>query len=172
MAGIMTLPLAMPDGTPLPGRHLAIFLASAVILVSLLLASVTLPVLLRSLELPAEPADAAQEDMARNAAAVAAINAIEQASHAAPQADMDPDILASATDHVMGIYEHRLAGGVAGGMDPDKVRMADQSERVLRLAALDAERDAILQLAREERINDETARKLLREIDLVEARYR
>jgi CPA1 family monovalent cation:H+ antiporter len=172
LAGILSLPLAMPDGTPLPGRHLAIFLASAVILVSLVLASVGLPVLLRSLELPAEPADAAQEDMARNAAAGAAIDAIEQASHPPSHADMDPDILASATDHVRGIYEHRLAGGVAGGMEPDKVRMADQSERVLRLAALDAERDTILTLAREERINDETARKLLREIDLVEARYR
>jgi CPA1 family monovalent cation:H+ antiporter len=57
-------------------------------------------------------------------------------------------------------------------MDPDKVRMVEQFERELRLAALNAERDAILKLARQEGITDETARKLLREIDLVEARYR
>jgi CPA1 family monovalent cation:H+ antiporter len=57
-------------------------------------------------------------------------------------------------------------------MDPDKVRMVEQFERELWLVALNAERDAILKLARQEGITDETARKLLREIDLVEARYR
>jgi hypothetical protein len=37
---------------------------------------------------------------------------------------------------------------------------------------LRAERDTILRLGRKREISDETARKLLREIDLVEARYR
>jgi CPA1 family monovalent cation:H+ antiporter len=50
--------------------------------------------------------------------------------------------------------------------------MAEQAELAYRLTALKAERDTILALAREHRISDETARKLLREIDLVEARYR
>jgi CPA1 family monovalent cation:H+ antiporter len=166
MAGILTLPLT------LPGRHLAIFLAAAVILVSLLLASIALPPVLRSLELPAEPAEAAEEDFGRRAATRAAIAAIEKASHEPSHRHMDPEIDASAVDHVMGIYKHRLAGGAEGSMDSAKVRMADQSEREYRLAALKAERDTILQLARAERISDETARKLLREIDLVEARYR
>jgi CPA1 family monovalent cation:H+ antiporter len=166
MAGVLTMPLA------LPGRQQAIFLAAAVILVSLLLASLALPPVLRSLKVPEESGDAAQEDFARHEAAVAAIEAIEKASHHNGHLHMDPDIQASAADHVMGIYQHRLAGGVAGSMDPGKVRMADQSERDFRLAALHAERDTILKLARHEKITDETARKLLREIDLVEARYR
>ncbi|RNF28763.1 sodium:proton antiporter, partial [Massilia aurea] len=55
LAGVLTLPLAMPNGTPFPGRDLVIFLASAVIVVSLVLASVGLPRVLRGLELPAEP---------------------------------------------------------------------------------------------------------------------
>jgi CPA1 family monovalent cation:H+ antiporter len=55
MAGVMTLPLTMPDGSPFPGRQLAILLASAVIVVSLLLASVMLPRLLRGLEVPLAP---------------------------------------------------------------------------------------------------------------------
>ncbi|GAB3428246.1 Na+/H+ antiporter [Massilia solisilvae] len=172
MAGILTLPLTLANGRPLPGRHLAIFLAASVILISLVLASVALPPLLRSLKLPEEPADAAEEDFARHEAAVAAIAAVEQSSHQQAHQHIDPEIHSSAADHVMGIYEHRLAGGVAGSMDPAKVRMADQSERAFRLVALHAERDTILQLARDERISDETARKLLREIDLVEARYR
>lgn len=171
MAGILTLPLALPSGAPLPGRQLAIFLAAAVILVSLLLASIALPPVLRSLKLPTGPAGAAQEDFARQEARAAAIAAIEKAIHH-DHPGIDPDIHASAADHVMSIYQHRLAGGVAGSMDPEKVRMADEAEREFRLAALHAERRTILRLARHERISDQTARTLLREIDLVEARYR
>jgi CPA1 family monovalent cation:H+ antiporter len=52
------------------------------------------------------------------------------------------------------------------------MRESDQAERAFRLAALKAERDTILRLARRGTISDATARKLLREIDLVEARYR
>lgn len=54
LAGVLTLPLALPDGTPFPARDLAVFLAAAVILVSLLLASLGLPPLLAGLEMPAE----------------------------------------------------------------------------------------------------------------------
>lgn len=166
MAGIISLPLA------LPGRQLAIFLATAVILVSLLLASVALPPLLRSLELPSEPPDAAQEDLARREAALAAIAAIEHTDRGPLRRGDDAEIDASAVDHVRGIYEHRLAGSLDGNMDSRKVRMAEQAELAYRLTALKAERDTILALAREHRISDEMARKLLREIDLVEARYR
>jgi CPA1 family monovalent cation:H+ antiporter len=163
MAGILTLPLA------LPARQLAIFLAVAVILVSLLLASVALPPVLRALTLPEEPADAAQEDLARHEAALAAIAAVEQANR--KELHVDPEIKSNAAERVMGIYQHRL-GTVDGNMDPERVRMADEAERTFRLAALDAERQTILRLARQERISDAAARRLVREIDLIETRYR
>jgi len=41
-----------------------------------------------------------------------------------------------------------------------------------RLAGLRAERDKIFEMARRSQISDETSRKLVREIDLVETRYR
>jgi CPA1 family monovalent cation:H+ antiporter len=40
------------------------------------------------------------------------------------------------------------------------------------MAALQAERRTIFQMARHEHISDEISRKLVREIDLVEARHR
>jgi CPA1 family monovalent cation:H+ antiporter len=52
------------------------------------------------------------------------------------------------------------------------LRKADNAERALRLAALQAERGAIFQLARQRQISDATSRKLVRELDLAEARYR
>jgi Na+/H+ antiporter len=170
MAGVLTLPLALPGGAPFPGRDLAIFFASAVIIVSLLVASVGLPRVLRGLEVPEESLEAAEEDRARHDAAMAAIAAIEKAGHAHLDKEQDAEVYASAIDHVRGIYEHRL--GVGGAYDPVRTRMAEEAEREYRLAALQAERRAILALVHGRTLSDETARKLLREIDLVEARYR
>jgi CPA1 family monovalent cation:H+ antiporter len=172
LAAIMTLPLTLPSGEHFPGRNLAIFLATSAIVVSLLLASMALPHLLRGLEVPGEPADEAAEDRARHEAAMAAIAAVERAAHEHAAGDVDAEIHASAADHVMGIYQHRLGGSAARASDASRVRAADQSERTFRLTALKAERGAILQLARQAGISDVTARKLLREIDLVESRYR
>jgi len=43
---------------------------------------------------------------------------------------------------------------------------------LLRLAGLDAERKAIFRLARNAELPDEISRKLVRETDLIESRYR
>jgi Na+/H+ antiporter len=172
MAGIMSLPLALPSGAPFPARNLAIFLATAVIVVSLLLASIMLPRLLRGLAVPEEPASQAEEDRARQEATMAAIAAIEKAISERCADEETVDICTSAADQVMGLYQHRLAKIIPVGADRTRVRVAEQAERAFRLAALKAERDTILRLARRGTISDATARKLLREIDLVEARYR
>jgi len=171
MAGVMTLPLALPDGSPFPGRQLAILLASAVIVVSLLLASVALPRLLRGLEVPLEADAEQEEDRARAAAVHAAVEAVEQAGRARAGGP-DAELHANACGTVVNLYRNRLRNiqlGDGGGPD---VHAARRAEREYRLAALKAERDTILRLGRRREISDETARKLLREIDLVEARYR
>lgn len=170
MAGVLTLPLALPGGAPFPGRDLAIFYASAVIIVSLVVASIGLPRVLRGLEVPEESSEEAEEDSARHDAALAAIAAIEKAAHGRLGQEHDVDVHASAADHVRGIYEHRLGGG--GLYDPARLRVAEQAEREYRLAALQAERTAILAMVHACTLSDETARKLLHEIDLVEAPYR
>jgi CPA1 family monovalent cation:H+ antiporter len=64
LAGVMTLPLLMPDGTPFPARELTVFLATAVILLSLAMASIGLPRLLKGLQLPEESAEQLEEDRA------------------------------------------------------------------------------------------------------------
>jgi Na+/H+ antiporter len=171
MAGVMTLPLALPDGSPFPGRQLAILLASAVIVVSLLLASVALPRLLRGLEVPAETDAEQEEDRARAAAVTAAVAAVERAGRERAGGS-DAELHANACGTVVTLYRNRLRNiqqGDGGGPD---VHAARKAERDYRLAALKAERDTILRLGRRRDISDETARKLLREIDLVEARYR
>ena len=170
MAGVLTLPLVLEDGTPFPGRELAILLASAVIVVSLLLASVALPRLLRGLEVPPEPSALQEEDHARHAAVLAAVDAVEKAAR--QHTGADSEVQANASTTVVNLYRNRLRNIQLGdGAGPD-VHAARKAERDYRLTALRAERDTILRLGRRGEISDETARKLLREIDLVEARYR
>jgi CPA1 family monovalent cation:H+ antiporter len=169
LAGVLTLPLVLADGRAFPARDLVIFLAAAVILVSLLAASIGLPRLLVGLEVPPEPDAQREEDVARRAAARAALAAIERAQHELP--GIGPDVLASAAVRVMALYQRRLEGDqdrVAAG----ELRTADDAERALRIAALRAEREAIFALARERRVSDDIARRLARDIDLAEARYR
>jgi CPA1 family monovalent cation:H+ antiporter len=71
---------------------------------------------------------------------------------------------------VLRLYQHRLnaTDAASGHADAQAVKRAELSYR---LVALKAERDTVLRLARRMEISDETARKLLRQIDLLEARY-
>lgn len=173
LAGVLTLPLLLPDGSEFPARDLVIFLAAAVILVSLVLASVGLPWLLRDLDFPEEPAELRAEDGARREAAAAAIEAVERTRHALSSASAaDADLYTNAAVRVMTDYQKRLEGSAGGGVEAERLRAADRAEIALRLAALQAERQAIFGLARRHVISDETSRKLVRQIDLLEARYR
>jgi CPA1 family monovalent cation:H+ antiporter len=172
LAGVLTLPLLLPDGTAFPARDLVIFLAAAVILVSLLAASIGLPGLLRGLEMPDEPAGR-EEDRARRTAAAAAIAAVEKTVHTLSAGAADADLYTNAAVRVMASYKRRLAdSAMPGSVEAERLRQADRAEITLRLAALQAEREAIFRLAREYQISDELSRRLVRQIDLMEARYR
>ncbi|MBS0584031.1 MAG: Na+/H+ antiporter [Proteobacteria bacterium] len=173
LAGVLTLPLLMPDGSAFPARDLTIFLATAVILLSLLMASFGLPPLLKGLELPGEPAAQREEDQARHATATVAIAAVEQTQHELAQkaTAADADIYNNAAARVLAFYQRRLDCDTSDS-DAAQLRKADEAERQLRLAALQAERAEIFNLARQQRISDELSRKLIRELDLTETRYR
>lgn len=171
LAGVLTLPLLLPDGTPFPAREQAIFLAAAVILVSLLTASLALPHVLRGLEVPAEDDAHREEDFARAEATRAAVAAIEQVSHASrASAPEEAELHAQAAARVMALYLSRAEGTTGSGVEAASLRRADDVERTLRLAALQARRETIYRLARDRRISDAVARRLVREIDLLEAR--
>jgi CPA1 family monovalent cation:H+ antiporter len=172
LAGVMTLPLALPDGHPFPARELAVFLATSVILVSLVVASIGLPHLLRGLELREEQTERLAEERARRDAAIAAIAAIQLVLHDPDRSAADADVQGSAAGRVIARYQRRLDGGTIAGTTAEHRRKEVLAERALLLAGLHAEREKIFALARESRISDEISRKLVREVDLVESRYR
>jgi CPA1 family monovalent cation:H+ antiporter len=170
LAGVLTLPLALDNGQAFPARDLAIFLAAGVIIVSLLIASVALPVLLKGLTMPAEPSKQAEEDAARVATAEAAIRAIERKQHALAEKRGDGDLYAAAGARVMDLYRERIESRSQGLSD--ETRAQERLVRDFRLVGVKAERAKVVELARARRIGSETARKLVRELDLNEARYR
>ena len=173
LAGVLTLPLVLPNGNLFPARDLVIFLAAAVIMLSLLVASFGLPRLLHGLTLPKEPSVQLEEDLVRKEGTMAAIAAIEQAQHKLTLANSgDADIYVSSAMRVMAIYRYRLESGAPDQVAAGQLNKADRADNVLWLEGLKAERDAIFKLARKHRISDETSRRLVRQIDLFESRFR
>jgi len=137
---------------------------------SLVVASIGLPRLLRGLDLPDEPSHHLEEDRARNAAAAAAIAAIEKSQADNFHETLEADTYAQAAARMIALYRYRFAEGPVQS-EAGQMRKADEAERGLRLIGLAAEREVIFELARHGTISDATARKLIREVDLVESRY-
>jgi CPA1 family monovalent cation:H+ antiporter len=171
LAGVLTLPLTMGDGSPFPGRDLSIFLAAGVIIVSLVAASIGLPFLLKNLHVPAEPSHQREEDEARIRGAEAAIKAIEQLQHDMGEGRADADLYADAGARLMDIYRQRIAGRSKTGDDAMLARRTEEIERKLWLAGVKAERAEFFRLAKNRKLSEELMKKLVREADLAETRF-
>ncbi|WP_345812596.1 Na+/H+ antiporter [Paraburkholderia sp. PREW-6R] len=169
LAGVLSLPEVLSDGAPLPGRDLAVFIASGVILVSLLVAVIALPLLLRGWRRGKDP-HAAEEALARTLAAQAAIRAIDQMHDAEGQdrEEAEAAYAADVTARVMDLYRRRLAALDDVKESRELARRADALEFRMKLAAMRAERQTLLAMRTRHQINDETLNKLMREVDLSE----
>jgi len=172
LAGILTLPLFLANGQPFPARDLSIFLAAGVIILSLIAASVVLPYLLHDVQLPPEGSSRKQEEAAQIAAYQAAIQAVEKETHNLSQGQSDADVYAGAGAHVMQIYRDRLSAMAEYSNTEEKEIRHEQNaqaEKLLRLKALNAERQVYYDYKRRRLLPEESAAKLLHDIDLVEA---
>ncbi|WP_126286526.1 Na+/H+ antiporter [Burkholderia stagnalis] len=170
LAGVLSIPVALGDGTPLAGRDTAIFIASGVILGSLFVAVAGLPLLLRGVRSTRNPHEE-EERSARAAAAQAAIRPIDTA-HDAISVDLDETGSARCADiaaRVMEQYRRRLAALSDGDKTPRaEAKQSERMELQMRIAAVRAERSMLYKMRGDHKISDETLSKLLREIDLSE----
>lgn len=169
LAGVLSLPLANAAGVDFPGRHIAIFIAAGVILLSLLIAVVALPLLLHGTRRFADPHDD-EERRARRIAVRAAIEAItreERRAKGEPMYARSSDVEAVAS-RVVAMYELRLA---VLDESPHEIGEASHDEALelrLRIAAMQAQRTVFLDMHTRQKINDATLNKLVREVDLLE----
>jgi len=168
LAGVLSVPLMLSDGTPFPGRDLMIFLAAAVILLSLLFAAVGLPHVLKGLEVE-EDSEIEEERLARVAAAEAGIRAVEAEAakmHGSEEESAAmPSLVAGV---VIALYQRRLQQ-LGEGAEPTETPLDIHMENHLRLVGLRAERKTIRQLRWARKIDNGVQEKVLHEIDLREA---
>ncbi|TGQ95474.1 Na+/H+ antiporter [Mesorhizobium sp. M8A.F.Ca.ET.208.01.1.1] len=168
LAGILSLPLALQDGSPFPARDVVIFLAAGVIICSLVIASFALPRIARGLVEPGEDPAAAEERRARVGAANAAIARIESIANEPGEGKAVAARLAVADSIVAG-YRRRIAASDEAAEARAEAREAGRLELELRAAGIEAERSALRDMFRSQEINDHTMRALFSEITLTEA---
>ena len=112
-----------------------------------------------------------EEDLARVAAAEVAIRAVEQAQHDMAEGRSDADLYSDAGVLIMTLYRQRIDSRSKTGEEAALVRKIDEIERKLWLVGLRAERAELYRMARTRQLSDVTARKLVREVDLLESRF-
>jgi CPA1 family monovalent cation:H+ antiporter len=161
LAAALALPETVNGGTPFPARALIMFLSFAVILATLVIQGLSLGALIRLVKLKDDNGAEAEESLARAEAANAAIGVIDKLAET-------PALPRDVLDRVRLLYINRLAQLNEGGdPNPDSPSNADFADAV-RLAAIAAERKAVLTLHRSRALGDETWRTIQRELDLAE----
>ena len=169
LAGVLTLPLLLPDGSAFPARDLAILLAAGVILLSLAVSTVLLPPVLRGLVWPAAPARSQIEHATRRAAAEAALQALEQARRQRKGGAAADPRYADAEGRLLAMYRQRIASHTATG---PVLRLEEQAiERELGLLGLRAERAEARRYGRLHGLDELALRRIVRELDFQEARH-
>ena len=185
LAGALSVPLLMPDGSPFPARDQLIFLATGTILCTLVIGSIGLPLALRRLPPAGEEAAVREEREARLAACRAAIAYLVQTPHSAQTTDpAQRTQQQEAAGRLTQDYRKRIdmldeaadARTPETQADaPDAVRERRQRylvEMELRLETLRIERDTLYAERHAQRINDEVLRTLVAELDLSEVSLR
>ena len=170
LAGVLSLPLFLPNGDGFPNRSLLISVAAGVIILSLLLAVITLPPLIRFL--PVADADPLEAEImgARRQMAESAVQEIEQRLPAALGRRHGPARTAyeEAASRVLADYRLRLQGRDDDDENQERAREDQRAELKLRLRAIRAERSKMQALRQSHAINDEAVQVLIGELDLEE----
>jgi len=171
LAGVLSVPFVLENGEPFPGRDLMIFLATTVIVISLLIAAVGLPLLLRGITIEDDP-EVEEERNARLRASEAAIAAVGEAARRIDaqraQGEVAP-LAADAAGPLIASYELRMQGLRQDQGVPETVAERSRAELELRMVAIDAERRELSRLHRSEAINERVYNDLLYELDVREA---
>jgi CPA1 family monovalent cation:H+ antiporter len=165
LAAALALPLTTNGGQPFPQRAFIIYIAFCVIMATLVLQGLTLPAVIRMLRLEDDGVSDKEETKARIHAAEAALGRLEEL---AGEDWVRPD----TAERLRGAYRFRASRFAARFDDEDdgQIEERSQSYQRLRRELLDAERNAVLELRRQGRINDAVMNRVQRDLDLEDAR--
>lgn len=186
LAGALSVPLLLNNGQPFPARDMLIFLATGTILFTLVIGSIGLPLVLRRVQAVSEPESVREERQARIAACRAAINSLAMSDDDAAQQptewqaqqhEIEGRIAREYRNRIDLLDEERTpeTAEVQDLATPDAVqerRLRYVAELEMRLNCIKVERHTIYAERHNNRINDESLRSLVQELDLSEITLR
>jgi CPA1 family monovalent cation:H+ antiporter len=174
LAAALAVPLTIDAGSAFPQRDLIIFCTFSVILATLVVQGLTLPPLIKWLDLDDYDEELENEEISARLAAIdAAMSRIDELI-------VEDWVLDDSAERLRGTFRFRrrrftamsAEGEFDGGLEGDGVDYETRSlawQRLLR-EVLDAQRLAVLDLRDRGAINDDVLRRIERELDLEDAR--
>jgi Na+/H+ antiporter len=163
LAAAVSLPYALPNGRTFPQRSMVIYLAFCLIVTTLVFQGLTLPWLIRKLGLSESGRMHDEEQEARRILLREALVHLDRKrSRNREQAGMFSELIGS--------YQRRLDALPAEREEPMQGLVDHASRQEAMLAVIQVEREALIRLRNEGRIDDEVMRTLQRELDLTESR--
>jgi monovalent cation/hydrogen antiporter len=195
LAIVLSVPVALDDGNPFPGRDDIVFVTTGVIVLTLLVQGPLLPAVVRWARLPDDTGLDDELRLAERALTTTTVTVIGDLADEHGISDEVRDrVSRDYAEHLALMDASRSERGAAvapeagtSGTDPDPGaepavlpnRMAvtdasplarDEAYRRLRLALLDRKREVLLRLRREGTIDDSVARRVEARIDIEELR--
>jgi Na+/H+ antiporter len=166
MRGSVSLAAALALEPDFPQRNLILLLTFAVIFTTLVLQGLTLPALIRRLDVTDDGADAAEELLGRRAAAAAALGRLDEL--AVEEWTYDETI-----ERMRKMYEYRtrrFAARAGETEDGDGIEHRSLKYQKAVRAVLDAQRAELVRLRNAGEISNEVMHRLERELDLEDER--
>jgi CPA1 family monovalent cation:H+ antiporter len=159
LAAAFALPVVLPNGAPFPHRDLVVFLPFSVVVFTLVVQTLTLEPLIRALGIEGGSGLGCEERDARRIAINAALEHLEKARSA------DRGEYAALYDDLAQHYRDMLDVTAADGQ-ADATSVHHDRYRALARELLEVQRQAVLRLRDERRINDAVLRRIERDLDL------
>jgi Na+/H+ antiporter len=165
MRGAVSLAAALALPLDFPMRNLILFLTFSVILATLVVQGLTLPALIRRLNLEEDDAEEREEVRARLAATHAALDRLDELAGA----DWTRD---DTVERLHGLYEFRRRRLKARGgwLEDDGSEDRSQAYQRLLRELLQAQRQAIVLLRNQGQISNDVMHRIERELDLEDTR--
>jgi CPA1 family monovalent cation:H+ antiporter len=165
LAAALAIPLTTDAGAPFPQRDLIIFLTFCVILGTLVVQGLTLPEVIRVFGIEPDHLDEEEDARARITAADAAVARLDELIG-------EDWVREDTAERMRGLYDFRR-NRFSSRFDESSdgaIEQQSQAYQRLRRELLDAERDAIVQMRHQGEISSDVERRVLRDLDLEDAR--
>lgn len=178
LAGALSVPMVLPSGEAFPARHMLIFLATGVILLTLILGAISLPLILRFMPKHEDTEQQQEERAARLTACKAAITSLtlseeDKQSHDEQWVAQYQEVVGRIIQEYRSRIELLEENLNKTGTEETEEVVEERRERYiremeLRLKCLKVERDTLYAERQAHRINDEVLRAAVSELDLSE----